>query len=342
MNAHVVRAGLLTTVQDLGRTGNQRWGVPVGGAMDAASHRLANRLVGNGDRCATLECTGLGPVLVFERDALIALTGARPAVTAAHRAVPMDRPILLRAGVHLACGAPWFGFRTYVAVGGGIDVPPVLGSRSTYVPASFGGHEGRALRAGDALPVGPLSPLGASIRRLLDRSSNANPFEAPPWSAAHAETRGDRATIRLIRGPEWHRLTAGSTERITAEPFWIGPDSNRMGCRLLGPRLELVDRGELISQPVCPGTVQLPPGGSPILLTSDCATTGGYPRIGFVARVDLPRVGRLRLGASVRFQWISVEEARAETRRWEASFARWTCCYREKISGWRCATDDDE
>ena len=294
MTIRVLRAGPLTTVQDSGRRGHQHEGVPECGAMDWHAARLANLLVGNDERCAVLEATLGGPSIVIEQDSLIAVTGADFRVRLEDVDVGRWRAIPVRAGRTLELGAAIDGCRAYVAFAGGIAVPEVLGSRSTYLPPGFGGHEGRALRTGDRLALGA---AGAGPSSMISRS--LAPSLVPRYSTS----------LRVIRGRDGDGLTAAARERFWRDTFTVSAQSDRMGYRLDGTPLEMSARGDVLSAGVSMGTIQLPPNGTPILLMADRQTTGGYPVLGHVATVDLGSAAQLRPGDAVRFTEISLEAA---------------------------------
>lgn len=316
---HVLRPGLLSTVQDLGRRGYQQYGVVVGGAMDTLSLRVANLLVGNDESAAALELTLLGPTLRFEQEALIAICGGDFAPSIDGASLPMHRPIKIRAGTTLAFGAARQGCRAYLAVAGGIDVPEVLGSRSTYLRAEIGGYRGRALVADDQLAICAPSDLSQRITNEFRAKQSDAPFVSVPWQAGVRFVPTPRLELRVIRGAELDRLSPDSRERLFSRDFEVSPQSDRMGYRLAGPGLELAAAWELISAAVCPGTLQLPPDGQPILLMADGATTGGYPKIAHVASVDLPVAAQLRPGDSLKMREISLEEAHNLYRQREAA-----------------------
>lgn len=281
----VIAPGLWTTVQDLGRPGHRASGVPLSGAADAAALRRANRLVGNPEWAAGLEITLLGPTLRFDRDTVVAVEGAE------FPGLPSGRGVRVRAGETLTLGHATEGCRGELAVAGGIDVAPVLGSRSTFVPAGLGGLRGRPLAAGDVLPIGEptAGPCGAAIARA----------SSPGGSPADV-------TLRLIPGEQWG---------LAGDAFWscrhrATSRSDRMGVRLDGPPLPAgAAAGSLESVAVLPGTVQLPPDGLPIILLVDAQTIGGYPVIGHVIAADLPRVAQLRPGDQVRWRPATMSEA---------------------------------
>lgn len=321
MTLHVVKPGMLTTVQDLGRWGYQRYGVIVGGALDADAFRTANLLVGNEEHCAALEMTLVGPTLRFDADALIALCGADMSGTTEQRPLPMNRPVWVRRGTTLTCAAATAGCRTYLAIAGGIDVPVVLGSRSTYLRAALGGLGGRSLKAGDELTVGRQSDQALRTIAALNPSA-ARPFAATTWSLGPIWSVYAPRRARILAGSELEWFTADGRQRVVTEEFEVSPKSDRMGLRLQGPPLELVQPRELISAGVCAGTLQVPASGQPILLLADCATTGGYPKIAHVVTVDLPLVAQLRPGERLRFQMVSVEDAQRLWHAREQDFAR--------------------
>jgi len=304
-----MQPGMLTAVQDLGRWGHQRFGVPVSGPMDLWALRVANLLVGNSEGDAALEITLLGPSVSFDESVLIAFAGADLGAFAGELRLPVWHPVWVPAGSTLTFHGGRHGCRTYLAVAGGIAVPPLLGSRSTYARAGIGGHEGRSLRRGDALPVGPPSALAQRVIDTLARADGgpavahwgAGPSLRPPYSEA--------PMVRLLAGTHTGLLTPIGRERLFGDEFRLSSQSDRMGYRLEGPILELTRPVELLSEGVSFGTMQLPPGGSPIVLMADRQTTGGYPRVGEVASVDLPLLAQLRPGDRVRFRRCSLAEA---------------------------------
>jgi len=288
MSIEVLRAGLLTTVQDRGRTGCAMLGVGTAGAMDDVALRLANALVGNAPDAAALEITLIGPRLRFETAATIALTGAE------HPGIAMWRALHVDAGTVLDFGPARHGARAYVAVARGFAAERVLGSASTDVNARLGG---RALRDGDRIAIGANS-------RVANEPNPGWSLDPRPWFDADAAT-----PIRLICGTHFGALDPASRAAVFEREFRIAPDSNRVGFRLDGPRLALSSPLELVSEPVAAGTLQLPPGGQPIALMAEHPTIGGYPRIGHVAAIDLPLLAQRRPGAAVRFVQIDLDGA---------------------------------
>jgi biotin-dependent carboxylase-like uncharacterized protein len=282
----VVRApGLVTTVQDLGRWGYQAVGVPVAGAMDTESHRVANGLVGNDAEAATLEITLAGPTLEATAQVLIAVAGADLDVTVGGRTLPPPFVTPLPAGAVVAFGRRHAGARAYLAVAGGIDTPLVLGSRSADLRGGFPGLAGRALRAGDRLPIG---------------HARGRPLDLARAPLCRRPVRGGGAALRVLPGP--HADREGLFHRLCAGAFGISPRSDRMGYRLEGRTLAAPPSGDLVSMPTATGTVQVLPDGTPILLMADRQTTGGYAQAAVVIAADLPVAAQLAPGDRVRFE----------------------------------------
>ena len=304
----VMTGGLQTTVQDLGRPVSQRQGVPAGGAMDRVALRVGNVLVGNDEGAAALEATLIGPTLAFDHPVLVAVTGADLSATVERAPLPAWHPALVQAGATIRFGAPARGCRAYIAVAGGFDVPIVFGSRSTYLRAEFGGFDGRPLRANDVLALGPPTILSQCIAASLQADG---PVSVARWSIGPSirPRYAAEALVRLIPGAHTSALSEESRDRLFSTGFRVSASSDRMGYRLDGPRLSLASRIEMLSEAVAFGTVQLPPGGAPIILMADRQTTGGYPRIGEVASVDLPLVAQLKPGDHVRFRPVSLQDA---------------------------------
>lgn len=308
----VLKPGLLTTVQDAGRHGLQHLGVVPGGAMDPVALALANALVGNAPGEAALEITLIGPELQFECSALIALCGARFDAALDGVPLPPDRPVLVEQGARLAIGRARAGARACLAIAGGIAVPPVLGSRSTFLPASFGGFEGRALRGGDLVPLAANAAELAARRyaALASRRALAGGLPSVGWSVP-ALTLPEREpiTVHAMEGRH-HSLFDADSRRAFFEAEWkVSSDSNRMGFRLTGSALLRAGPAEIQSEPTCLGTVQVPANGQPIALMADHQTTGGYPKIAEIAGADVPRLAQLAPGGTLRFARCSLSEA---------------------------------
>jgi biotin-dependent carboxylase-like uncharacterized protein len=278
----VLRAGALTTVQDAGRAGHAHLGVPAAGALDGPALRLANRLVGNDERTAALEITLTGCRLRFRRTSIVAVTGARAArLTVDGRSVDAAVPVPVPAGAVVDIGPATSGVRTYLAVAGGVDVPPVLGSRSTDTLSGLGPPP---LRDGDALPVG-----------------RAQGPAAPVWFDVPAPARA-AVELRVTPGPRVDWFTAAARDTFTGATYTVSPKSNRVAVRLTGPRLGRAIADELPSEGIVLGAVQVPAGGEPLVFLADHPTTGGYPVIGIVEPADLPLLAQSRPGTAVTFR----------------------------------------
>jgi antagonist of KipI len=300
MKAIVERAGFLTSVRDLGRTGFRQFGISTSGALDPFAFCVANLLLGNDEGAAGLEITLGGLHLRFEDERIVAWCGGEFDVQVGSQALPAGHVARLQAGDELKFGPPKIGCRCWLAISGGIDVPIILGSRSTDLRASFGGLEGRALRDGDVLPL--VQKLRSTLVAITTVSS---------WTASHEwVSPAKRAPIlRFVRGSDWFRFNDVTIQRFTNQQFVVSPDSDRMGVRLDGPELKREDNAELVSEAVAAGTIQVPPSGKPILLLGDCQTIGGYPKMAHVITVDLGIAAQLRAGDHVRFCEVSLADA---------------------------------
>jgi len=298
----IVRPGMLTTVQDLGRWGYQGEGVPVAGPMDLYSHRLANRLAGNIDEAATLEVTMIGPELEAEGEVVCAVAGAEFALTVGERHVRSTAPFVVPAGARVRFGARRRGARAYLAVRGGFDVPRSFGSRATSLISGIGPFGGRALKSGDRLRTGN----DASMATVAGQ-----PLALP--------TGGAR--LRVVLGPHEWMFTTDAIESLLRSRFIVTAQSNRMGYRLEGTTLLHVDRADILSDATPMGSLQVPASGQPILLMADRQTTGGYPKIGTVISADLPLAGQLAPGDWIEFARCTPAAAVEALRRQEARLA---------------------
>jgi antagonist of KipI len=309
MSVMVERAGFFTSVQDLGRTSFREFGVSSGGALDSFGLRVANLLVENDEGAAGLEIAFGGLQLQFTDDRVVAWCGGEFQVQVGSMAFPAGHAGLVSAGEHLKFGPPQIGCRAWLAVSGGIDVPVILGSRSTDLRANFGGFQGRALRDGDELLLGQFQRSSAFPKAAADKQTDAERIRS--WTAAHhwVKAASPGPTLRFIRGIDWNRFNASSIWHLTSAAFTVSSDSDRMGVRLDGPELKRMDNVDLISEAVAPGTIQVPPSGKPILLLGDCQTIGGYPKIGHVIAVDLAFAAQLRAGDHVQFSEVSLTDA---------------------------------
>jgi KipI family sensor histidine kinase inhibitor len=285
----ILTPGLFTTVQDLGRWGHQGSGLPVAGAMDAVSHRMANALVGNPQGAATLEVTLSGPEIRFEASATVAITGADLGAAIDGVALPPNRPRRSSAGAVLRFSGRRSGCRAYIACDGGIDVPLVLGSRSTHTPSGLGGLDGRALRSGDQVGIGNAAAAGS---RSVD--------------APRVVVGGVK--LRVLPGPHDDSFDTSAYDTLLRSRYIVTPQSNRMGYRLDGPPLPVAER-DMISDATFPGAIQVPPSGQPILLMADRQTVGGYPQIATVITADMGLAAQLAPGDWVEFDICTHREA---------------------------------
>jgi antagonist of KipI len=296
----VVRPGLQTTVQDLGRWGFQSRGVPVAGAMDPFACRLANALVGNRPDDACLEVTLSGPLLQFDDERVIAVTGAEFAMTVDGTVVDPGCPFRVARGSRLTFGARQNGARAFVAVAGGLGVPPVLGSRSTHLPTKMGGWFGRQLETDDLLPLGPVLPSRPQHRSVpTHRPSPANPPD--PIHTTPTRDSGP-VVVRFLPGPQQHYFQDDAIAILQSAPYLVTAESNRMGFRLQGPRLGHARGADIVSDATALGSLQVPSSGQPILLMADRQTTGGYPKLATVITADLALVAQLAPGDQFRFE----------------------------------------
>lgn len=300
MSIEVIKPGLLTTLQDSGRRGYAHLGIGRAGAFDAPALRIANALCGNPRDACGLEFTILGPALRFHTDARIAVTGAPIALTVNGKPAPQWAALQLPAGAMVTLGGMQTGCRAYLAVRGGFDVEPVLGSRSTDVNALLGPLGGRALRVGDLLNIGTpaadMHPDGQQDWSLDPR----------PWFDGYGSAT---QTLRLLPGQHQAQLTDTSRRQLFKASFSVQPDSNRSGLRLAGPQLAWRAPIEMVSEGCVPGLLQLPPSGQPIAFGPECPVSGGYPRLGQIAAVDLPRLAQLRPGDVLGFTPCTFEAA---------------------------------
>ena len=302
MSIRVVEPGAFTTVQDLGRPGYRSAGVPPSGAMDAPALRLANRLVGNDDGAAALEITMTGPTLAFEADAVVAFAGAPFEVRADRGRFGTGGAFPVEAGTTLRIARATAGLRGYLAVRGGIDVPAVLGSRSTFVSGSIGGVRGAALKAGDFLRVG-------------------DGGNGPLRHVRSFPSRAGGGTVRAMPGTHHDHFTSTAAERFWAGSYRVSPRSDRAGVRLTGESLALGGASDIDPEAVVFGDVQITSDGLPIVLGPDGPATGGYAKIATVIGADLPVIAQARPGDTLRFVQVSLDEARTAWRESDRALA---------------------
>jgi antagonist of KipI len=285
--------GLLTTVQDLGREGFGPMGVSASGVADAVSLRIGNRLVGNRENAAGLEMTLLGGKFLFPQGAVIALTGSDFGATLDGHPVPAYASLLVKPGQTIQLGPTRSGARCYLCVQGGIVVKPFFGSASTHLLSGLGGFQGRSLRKDDVLAIGPADD--PFKERMLTRSS-LNRFMT-------------RKVLRVTPGPQSHMFAEPAKQIFYGSVYRVAEESNRMGIRLQGGAVPVDSGGEMITEGVSLGAVQIPPGGLPIVLFVEQQTTGGYPMIANVISADLSSLGQLRPRDEVRFESVGAETA---------------------------------
>lgn len=324
MTVRVVDGGFLTTVQDLGRWGFQKDGISVSGVMDAFASRIANFLVGNEGNEATLEITMVGPTLHFAIETIIAICGGDFSCTLNEKPVSLWRPIHVHAGDALKIGACRQGYRGYIAVAGGWQVPLVMNSRSTDRKAAIGGYNGRPLEKGDELFL----PAVVDLPSLN--------WGIPYWAQSYI--KGKEKTVRVVEGPEYLMFTPESREQFFSSMYEVTTSSDRMGYRLYGQKLETCNAREMVSEAVTFGTIQVPPSGQPIVLMADRQTTGGYPRIAQVIAADLPTLAQARPGQYIQFQRTTWQEAERLYVQHEHDMRRWKMMIRNK---WREARGAD-
>lgn len=306
MSIEIVQQGFLATIQDLGRYGSQKYGVIVGGAMDTLAVRIANMLVGNEETEATIEVTMYGTELKFNQSQLVAITGGDLEPLINGKDVPMWRPIYIEKGQVLTFKSPRRGFRAYIAFAGGIDVPEVMGSRSTYIRGKIGGYMGRELQKGDLLTSKKVSSRNEDF---IKQMKQLNSFCS--WSVHYSTfyTFHKAQTIRILKGAEYDRFDEASQQALLNNSYMVTVHADRMGYQLEGVKLALSETFELLSEGVTYGTIQVPSNGQPIILMADRQTTGGYPKIGQVVSVDLPRLAQLQPGSEINFEVVTICEA---------------------------------
>jgi len=307
MAVSVISAGFQTTLQDCGRIGLRKFGVAPGGALDSFSLRLANLLVGNSGCTAGLECSSGKIRLRFHDERLLAWAGGEFEIRVGDQLVPILH--CARVGKEAEVQIVSQRGRAWLAISGGINVPEILGSRSSDLRAHFGGWTRPTLCSGDELPLGPESKLCSRLRNKI-------PEHVSDWSGPRFVCH--RRFLRIIRGKNWDEEIGN---KLLSQKFRVGMNSDRMGLRLEDAQITTAGRRELVSEAVAPGTVQLPPSGAPIVLLQGCQTIGGYPKIAHVITVDLACAAQLQPLDEVRFQVIELEQARELLRERERDIA---------------------
>ena len=294
MSITVLNPGLLTTVQDLGRVGYQQFGVSVSGVMDPRATALANILVGNPDGEAVLECTMMGPHLQFNQANYIAITGGDLGATLDGQPVQTYKAFKVEAGQVLKFTMPKKGCRAFVAFAGGLDIPEVMGSRSTYMKAKIGGVQGRKLEKGDEI----------GFRAPNPDLPNPNLRSMAPEFVPRAEY-----TVRVVLGPQDDYFTDAGIQTFLSEVYTVTAEFDRMGCRLEGAVIQHKDGGDIISDGIAFGAIQVPSAGKPIIMLGDRQTTGGYTKIANVISADFRILAQLKQGDKVRFEKVSIKAA---------------------------------
>jgi antagonist of KipI len=306
MSIRVIQAGMQSSLQDGGRYGHQREGIPVGGAMDIFSFQLANLLVGNPTNTPVIEFTGFGATLIPDVDLLLSVCGGGCRLMIHETEVPFFRPVFVKAFSVIQLVPSANGFRSYLSVRGGLNGQFDFGSISTYPVAELGGVNGKYLKAGNVIACNET----AEIEVMDFKTSGDNQFMTTRWGISEKYIQTIFSNyIRVVKGPEWDYFAEGMSDLLFSQPFIVSEQSNRMGYRLSGPPITPNLKDELVSTAVTSGVIQCTQNGDLLLLMADAQTTGGYPRIAKVASVDVARCAQLKPGSEIRFQLISEEEA---------------------------------
>lgn len=302
----VLDAGFMTTVQDHGRYGYRKYGVPVSGVMDEHSYRLANWLVGNTPNTPVLELTLTGGVFKFHSDAIVGISGGEAELAVDEKPIVSNKTIRITKGEILKIARVTAGCRVYLAIAGDWDIEQVMGSYSTCLAANFGGFKGRPMKKGDRITW--QCDMEKKVERMV-----------PKKLLPHFSTR---QTIRIIEGVEWDLLSEKQKTVFLGTDFSISSQSNRMGIRLEGTFTEFENRGEMVSSPVLPGIIQMPASGLPIILMNDGQSVGGYPRIAKVIDADLWRLGQIWTNNKIRFEHISLKKAKELSKNYSDSMSK--------------------
>lgn len=308
MSLTILKPGINTSMQDLGRWGFQAYGVPVGGAMDKVAASLANIICGNDEQEAVLEMTLHGMSILFHMDTLCAFTGGGCKCFIGDVELPFDRLLHIPAGSLMQTQPEAKGCRAYLAVAGGFDIGRELGSASTHIPSGLGGVHGRSLLAGDVLSFKPTaSRMAPASLKLLSNNIRVSSWEVSDLIPCD----DDPAVIHIVRGPEYACFDEKDRYQFMQGGYIISTRSNRMGYRLEGQHIKLNQPLELVSSPVTAGVIQITHDGGPIILMADAQTTGGYPRIARVCSADITRLAQCRPGSKIKFKEIDEEESAA-------------------------------
>ncbi|RYL92758.1 biotin-dependent carboxyltransferase [Sporolactobacillus sp. THM7-4] len=291
-----IKPGLLTTIQDKGRQAYQSMGISASGAMDKFAMRVGNILVGNPEYTPVIESAMVGPVIEMKFEGCVSITGANFSPKLNGDPIEMWKAIHVTPGDVLSFGRHIAGCLTYIAISGGLKIPTILGSCSTFIRGGYGGISGRALKAGDEIHVRePRISYKKLVRKKLVQR--------------YILDYRENATVRFIWGPQDDRFTEESKEVFIHSSYKVSTQSDRMGYRMQGPQLKHVDSPDILSDYICPGAIQVPGEGQPIILMADCQMTGGYTKIGVVINVDFPLAAQCKPGDKIHFEPISVAEA---------------------------------
>lgn len=329
MQLNVIKPGIMTTIQDLGRWTYRSQGVPSSGAMDTLAARIANIVLGNLPQDPVLEIAYANASFRTQSAILLAYTGEGGILLAEKRTLPKEKPILIPSGTLLSLTADSHGVYTYLAVAGGWDIENVLGSKSTYVTANFGGLKGRALKAGDELSGA--TDYTETTKRIISKLEGKQ-VNFPKWSLNRMSFIHSSKVVRVVPANEFTWFEAGSLLDFLSTPFQLSINSNRMGYQLKGAKLNRSVKTELVSTAVSPGTIQVTNDGDLVLLMADSQTVGGYPRIAQVAAVDLPLCAQLSPGSSISFTEISRSDAEKLYLKRESQFIKLTSAVNMAVS----------
>lgn len=294
MGIVVEKPGILTTIQDEGRFGYQEYGVTPSGPMDTYSFHIANLLAGNHRNEPALEVTLIGPKLKFTESNVIAIAGADFSPTLNGQPFPMLQAVVVQRGDILELHSAKSGCRAYIAFAGGLDVPRIMGSCATALQNQLGGMEGRKLKQGDQIAFCAPCTYVPKVR---------------PEKVLSMPALGHDYTVRVILGPQEEKFTQSGIQTFLTSPYTVTKDFDRMGCRLEGSSIEHKNDGNIISDGMVTGAIQVPPAGQPIIMMAERQTTGGYTKIGTVISVDLPIIGQCKAGDVLRFQAVSLQQA---------------------------------
>ena len=290
----ILQPGMLTTVQDLGRFGYQRLGVPAAGAMDQFAIKMGNRLLLNDDKAAALEATFMGPSIKVISNTVIAITGGDLGPTLNRKDLPMWQSIFLKEGDTISFGGPRAGIRTYICVVGGIDVPLIMESRSTYLRSNIGGYLGRPLQQNDILSSNNPNEEVVKGRKVL-------PDIVPSY--------GGDVTLRVVLGPQDGEFTEDGINTFLNSEYAVTPQMDRMGIRLEGPEIKHREKADIISDGIMFGSIQIPGNGNPIIMMADRQTTGGYTKIATIISIDIPKIAQAQPGDKIQFDKVTVKDA---------------------------------